>query len=247
MVQRWRATPKTQNRLSCDSALSGAMTSESCSSRGYSLGKTTGKRTLRRIIWYPISYEIGRRVHHDVAQYESSCYPLRYRVTIAGTRGKRGFGHYARGTGTLRVMIGAAARLDVNETAIRKRLQRGSLGEEPGGDGRAYVHPDLSRDKTHPEPQVDSALLVEDLREPFHYRRSVLDEERDARRRADPIIAQLTQSNVALAQRAPELPSARPPESSVEWAEDAETEREEADMITRSAEHQQSWWRRVFD
>jgi hypothetical protein len=43
-VQRWRATPKTQNYLSCDSALSRVMTSESCASRGYSRGKTFGKQ-----------------------------------------------------------------------------------------------------------------------------------------------------------------------------------------------------------
>jgi hypothetical protein len=44
VVQRWRATPKTQNRLSCDSALSGAMTSESCASSACSQDKACWKR-----------------------------------------------------------------------------------------------------------------------------------------------------------------------------------------------------------
>ena len=85
----------------------------------------------------------------------------------------------------------AAARLGVKEDAVRKRIQRGSLVHEKE-DGRVYVYLDLSRDTSHPESQVDHELLVEDLREQVHYLRSVLNDERDARRRADTIIAQLT-------------------------------------------------------
>jgi hypothetical protein len=82
---------------------------------------------------------------------------------------------------TLRVMVKeAAARVGVTETAIRKRIQRGSLSKELGDDGRAYVYLDLSRDMTHPMPQVDNDLLVEDSPELFHYRRE-LGELRDDR------------------------------------------------------------------
>src|SRR5215211_6370624 len=107
---------------------------------------------------------------------------------------------------TLRVTIKeAAARLGVTEAAIRKRIQRGSLDKEMGTDGRVYVYLDLSQDVSHPESQVHYEALVEYLRGQVHYLRSLLKEERDGCRRADMIIAQLTQTNAALAQRIPEL------------------------------------------
>jgi hypothetical protein len=55
------------------------------------------------------------------------------------------------------------------------------------------------------EAQIDGGTLVKDLREQVLYLRSILSEEREARRRADTIIAQLTQANAALAQGVPEL------------------------------------------
>ena len=134
----------------------------------------------------------------------------------------------------------------MTEAAIKKRIQRGSLSKELGEDGRVYVYLDLSRDASHRESQVDRDLLVEDLREQVHHLRSVLNEEQDARRRTDTIIAQLTQANAALAQRVPELPSERPAQSPTEWADDQEAKREDEDMSTRSGEQRQSWWSRVF-
>jgi DNA-binding Lrp family transcriptional regulator len=151
--------------------------------------------------------------------------------------------------GTLRVTIReAAARLGVTEAAIRKRIQRGSLGKELGEDGRVYVYLDPSGDASHPETQVDRDILVEDLREQVHYLRSVLNEERDARRRADTIIAQLTQANAALAQRVPELEAPQwPPEGSESVAggpERAEPPHPVARDAQESAER--PWWRRMF-
>ncbi len=67
-------------------------------------------------------------------------------------------------------------------------------GEERGG----WAAQDVSYD----------ALLV-GLQDQVSYLRSVLREERDARRRADTIIAQLTRANAALAQRVPELQAPR--------------------------------------
>jgi hypothetical protein len=62
----------------------------------------------------------------------------------------------------------------------------------------------IDRTEAGREAQVDGGPLVEDLREQVHYLRSVLNEEREARRRADMIIAQLTQANAALAAKVPE-------------------------------------------
>jgi hypothetical protein len=74
--------------------------------------------------------------------------------------------------------------------------------------------------------EVDGGPLVEVLSDQVAYLRSQLDQEREARKRADTIIAQLTQANAALAQRVPELEAPqeprRGPESAGEEPERAE-------------------------
>jgi hypothetical protein len=108
----------------------------------------------------------------------------------------------------------AARRLGVKDDAIRKRIQRGTLEHDKGEDGRVYVYLDpssvVSRDARGGmaawDVSIDAsydAFLV-GLQEQVGYLRSVLQEERDARRRADTIIAQLTRANAALARRVPE-------------------------------------------
>ena len=104
----------------------------------------------------------------------------------------------------------AARRLGVKDDAIRKRIQRGSLEHDKGEDGRVYVYlepssavsGDARGGKAAREASYD-ALLV-GLQDQVSYLRSVLREERDARKRAAPISAQLTRANAALAQRMPE-------------------------------------------
>ena len=109
----------------------------------------------------------------------------------------------------------AAKRLGVKDDAIRKRIQRGSLEHDRGEDGRVYVYLEpssaVSGEARGGEAAQDAsydALLV-GLQDQVSYLRSVLREERDARRRADTIIAQLTRANAALAQRVPELQAPR--------------------------------------
>ncbi len=114
------------------------------------------------------------------------------------------------------VDVGEAAReLGISTDAVRKRIARGSLHSERE-DGSVRVWLDDGGTEAGREAQVDRAALVEDLRGQVHYLREILAEERDARRRADTIIAQLTQANAALAQRVPELeaPQERPPDAS---------------------------------
>jgi hypothetical protein len=155
-----------------------------------------------------------------------------------------------RDNGTLRVTIKEAAhRLGETEAAIRKRIQRGSLDKEMGSDRRVYVYLDLSQDVSHPESQVHHEALIEDLREQVHYLRSLLNDERDARRRADMIIAQLTQANAALAQRIPELGA--PPERSPDTPRGAAGAGPGEEESTPAQEGPQEraerpWWRRVF-
>lgn len=161
----------------------------------------------------------------------------------------------------------AARRLGVKDDAVRKRIQRGTLEHDKGEDGRVYVYLDPSsvtskdgrgRNATQDAPY--DAFLIS-LQDQVSYLRSVLQEERDARRRADTIIAQLTQANAALAQWVPEVEVPQThDEAPQEAAEDAVKAPEQDDTghprgsvrprdtaefpVSGSLTH--PWWRRVF-
>lgn len=123
-----------------------------------------------------------------------------------------------------RVSVYEAAKvLGVTVDAIRKRIQRGTIAHERDNDGRVWV---LGASSTIPDNvqdnyRVTSDELVGELREQIRYLRETLSKEQDAHRRADAIIAQLTQANAALVTPVPELegpppgepaPPPRPPE-----------------------------------
>jgi hypothetical protein len=108
------------------------------------------------------------------------------------------------------VEVGEASReLGISSDAVRKRIARGSL-ESDRRDGTVLVWLDDGGTKAGREAQVEGAqVLIESLQDQVTYLRSVLNEEREARRRADTIIAQLTQANAALATKVPELEAPR--------------------------------------
>jgi hypothetical protein len=144
----------------------------------------------------------------------------------------------------------AALELGISTDALRKRIARGTV-ESRRQDGAVLVWLDDSGTEAGREAQVDSEALLESLQDQVHYLRSVLNEEREARRRADTIIAQLTQANAALSSRVPELP----PAPSQEPSERPETATEEPEREPRLAsggaqepaqEERRSWWRRMF-
>ena len=107
----------------------------------------------------------------------------------------------------------AARRLGVKEDAIRKRIQRGSMQHEKAEDGRVFVWVGVSRDATQDTRHESKDATqdktqderLEDLREQVGYLRRQLDEEREARRRADTIIAQLARANEEQARTIREL------------------------------------------
>ena len=118
--------------------------------------------------------------------------------------------HAGQDNGTLRVTIReAAVRLGVTEAAVRKRIQRGSLGKELGQDGRVYVYLDLSQDASHPESQVHRDPLVEELVEELRDRVAFLERSLERRsveaERYQQIVAGLTQTNNQLVGRLREL------------------------------------------
>jgi hypothetical protein len=140
----------------------------------------------------------------------------------------------------------AAEELGVSTDAVRKRISRGTLRSDRK-DGAVRVWLDDGGTEAGREAQVDGGALVEVLREQAEYLREQLAEEREARRRADTIIAQLTQANAALAARVPELEAPQEqtgPSETVEEAPDRAKPESAAGGTREGA--RRPWWRRVF-
>ncbi len=149
----------------------------------------------------------------------------------------------------------AAHRLGVKEDAIRKRIQRGSMRHEKAADGRVYVWVDTTHDTAQDAKRVSQDAYqdttqddrLEDLREQIAYLRRQLAEERDARRRADMILAQLSQAN---AEQARTIRAIEAPQEASEASEPAEEvpDRAEPRPATGGAQEgvRRPWWRMVF-
>lgn len=155
----------------------------------------------------------------------------------------------------------AAVRLGVKDDAVRKRIQRGTLEHEKGPDGRVYVYLDVAEDASYVGQangtawdgtkdaayDTSQATLLASLQDQVEYLRSVVQEEREARRRADMIIAQLSQANASLAARVPELEAPQRPEEAQEGAEPRSSEAIEVPQEgAERPEERVSWWRRFF-
>jgi len=141
----------------------------------------------------------------------------------------------------------AAEELGVSTDAVRKRISRGSLRSDKK-DGTVRVWLDDDGTEAGREAQVEGGALVEVLREQAEYLREQLAEEREARRRADTIIAQLTQATAALASRVPELEAPQEQPGASEAVEE-EPERAEPRSYAPGREEgaqPRSWWRRMF-
>ncbi len=159
----------------------------------------------------------------------------------------------------------AAELLDISSDAVRKRAKRGTIPYETGVDGKLYVWVDEASpgetddypgehgqtdDRTTPghDRTGDQAELVESLLEQLAYMREQLAEEREARRRADTIMAQLSQANAEQARtiRALEPPRDEPhgPETATETGEGTDTPPDRSGPET--GVQRRSWWRRLL-
>ena len=107
----------------------------------------------------------------------------------------------------------AARSLGIKEESVRKRVRRGKMRSEKGADGRLYVYVDatdvvrdgnrgesqgLCGDRSEDEPTDAAREVLKAKHETICILQHQLEEEQKARRRADTIIAQLTQLNAAL-------------------------------------------------
>src|SRR5215218_9723233 len=136
-------------------------------------------------------------------------------------------------TGRRRLTVAEASEvLGVTVEAVRGRIKRRTLDHERDS-GTVYVllEADQSHDQTRPDDDQTSDRLrpddhtdiTEELRDRISYLERQVEEEREARRRADTILAQLSAANAEQARtiRALEAPQEAP--------EDAETVEEASD------------------
>jgi len=152
----------------------------------------------------------------------------------------------------------AARVLGITEGAVRKRVERGKLKADHAPDGRLVVYPEgvnsavTTTDMTHDRMRQSrdtgggDARYTRSLEDQVEYLRRQLEEERESRRRADTIIAQLSQANVEQARtiRALEAPKSESPR---EWTVDEEVAREDEGMEGRQgvSDEQQNYERYV--
>ena len=144
----------------------------------------------------------------------------------------------------------AARALGVSEGAVRKRVSRGSIDSDIGEDGRRYVYfeeDDTGADEGRPGGEDALSEANAELRARVESLERALEAERESRRRADHIIAALTD-------RIPELEappqSAQEAESVAESASEGESggepPSEERTEAHSGAERRSPWWRRIF-
>ncbi len=141
----------------------------------------------------------------------------------------------------------AAEALGTTVDAVRMRARRGNLESEKDPDGRVYVWLDDDSSETKLKLDGEPSALISAKDETIRVLSEQLESEREARRRADTIIAQLTQANAALAARVPELEAPREPPEAPEPVEE-EPEGAEPRSGTPSPQEvvQRPWWRRVL-
>jgi excisionase family DNA binding protein len=141
----------------------------------------------------------------------------------------------------------AAEVLGTSVDAVRMRVRRGTLESEKDPDGRVHVWVNDNSTETRLRLHGEPSTLISAKDETIKVLSEQLESEREARRRADTIIAQLTQANATLAARVPELEAAESREQTAEGAAD-EPERAEPHSDATGAQEavRRSWWRRMF-
>jgi excisionase family DNA binding protein len=154
-------------------------------------------------------------------------------------------------SGINRVTVEEAARLlGIEKSSVKKRIQRGKLRSEKDTSGTVYVYMDRSetvQDKSQGRSETGRDELLESKNETISILRDQLREEREARRRADTIIAQLTQANASLAAKVPELEASQEAADAPETVEEP-PDRAEPRPATGEAQEgaRRAWWRRII-
>jgi hypothetical protein len=143
----------------------------------------------------------------------------------------------------------AAAALGLSESAIRKRVERGTLRSDKGADGRRYVYVDTVTENVADEGGEDRSVtrehdaLISELRAHNDTLREQLEAERQGHAEARRLLLE------ALAKIPPAIEAPPDERESPETARE-KVERAEQQPRPTTVESQESvqrpWWRRVF-
>jgi excisionase family DNA binding protein len=144
----------------------------------------------------------------------------------------------------------AAHRLGVSESAIRKRIKRGTLKREKTEDGRVLVYMETPAPPSAPGAEEVPATERDALIFQMQGRIDSLERELDVRteeiRRRDTIIINMTEAMKALSPPAQEEPL-EPRESPETVGDEPERAEQPRPVTVESQESvQRPWWRRVF-
>jgi hypothetical protein len=142
-------------------------------------------------------------------------------------------------------LVEAADVLGISKEAVRKRVKRGSLSSDKGGDGRVYVYldtgaytgGDTTQDKGTADLSPPSDALLSEMRDRITFLEQEMEAWREESRRKDTIIMNMTEAMKAISPPADEEPS--------EARESPET----APHVSGSDDvppEPRSWWRRMF-
>lgn len=159
----------------------------------------------------------------------------------------------------------ACEALGLSEGAIRKRIARGTLRSEKDAEGRVLVVVDAA---TRREAAGQSAgqpggqenpELVGALRDQIEYLRRQVEEEREARRRADIMLSRLMdrlpeleapqegrQEPQESPQRAPESPQRAPEGQDASGTRPGRQEPAGERPAAEAGQEARPWWRRIF-
>ena len=153
-------------------------------------------------------------------------------------------------SGTRRVAVEEAAQLlGIKEESVRKRVSRGKLRADKDEDGRLLVYvdsPGTVRDEYADQSVTSRDELLASKDRIIAILENQLSEEREARRRADTIIAQLTQANATLAARVPELEAAQESSEGGEGVAEAAVGVQGQPTPREEPRSSRPWWRRMF-
>ena len=140
----------------------------------------------------------------------------------------------------------AAHRLGVSESAIRKRIKRGTLQREKTEDGRVLVYMEsTSAPGTEEVRTPERDALISQMQERLAFLERELEVRSEEIRRRDTIIMNMTEAMKALSP--PPQEASSEPRESPETAMGASEGREPHPATGGTQEGvQRPWWRRVF-
>jgi excisionase family DNA binding protein len=139
----------------------------------------------------------------------------------------------------------AAHRLGVSESAIRKRIKRGTLQREKTEDGRVLVYMEASAPGTEEVRTPERDALISEMQKRLAFLERELDVRTEEIRRRDTIIMNMTEAMKALSPPSQEAsPDEREPSQTVEEEPERVEPRSSAGEGQES--EQRPWWRRIF-